>query len=151
MSPKSRSRFSLRHWLAASVALATIAGALTAWTREANLVVPSATDELLRHVKFLSSAQLTGRGVDTPGIKLAKDYIAAEFARHGLKPGGENGSYFQGFDVAVGVTIKEPSAFKLASEAPLVPAEQWVALGLSTSNKVESELVFAGYGITATD
>jgi len=130
---------------------ATATAALTAWTAGSLAQSQDTTAELQKHAKYLASEQLTGRGVDTPGIKLAKDYIAAEFAKHGLKPGGDNGSYFQGFDVAVGVTIKEPSAFKLASEAPLVPAEQWVALGLSTSNKVESELVFAGYGITATD
>ena len=101
--------------MAASVALATIAAALTAWTREANLVVPSATDELLRHVKFLSAAELTGRGVDTPGIKLARDYIAAEFAKSGLKPGGDNGSFLQSFDVAVGVSVTGPSSLALGS------------------------------------
>src|SRR6266850_3960924 len=151
MSPKSRSRFSLRHWLAVSVVLATIAGALTAWTREANLVVPSATYELLRHVKFLSSAELTGRGVDTPGIKLARDYIAAEFAKSGLKPGGDNGSFLQGFDVAVGVSVTEPSNLALGSDRPLELNTQWIPLGLSTSDKVQAPMVFAGYGITAKE
>ena len=151
MSPKTRSRLSLRHWLAASVALATIAGALTAWTREANLVVPSATDELLRHVKFLSAAELTGRGVDTPGIKLARDYIAAEFAKSGLKPGGDNGSFLQGFDVAVGVSVTEPSSLALGSNRPLELNTQWIPLGLSTSDKVQAPMVFAGYGITAKE
>lgn len=151
MSPKTRCRLSLRYWLAASVALATIAGALTAWTREANLVVPSATDELLRHVKFLSAAELTGRGVDTPGIKLARDYIAAEFAKSGLKPGGDNGSFLQGFDVAVGVSVTEPSSLALGSNRPLELNTQWIPLGLSTSDKVQAPMVFAGYGITAKE
>src|SRR6266850_6593972 len=151
MSPKSRSRFSLRHWLAVSVVLATIAGALTAWTREANLVVPSATYELLRHVKFLSSAELTGRGIDTPGIKLARDYIATEFAKSGLRPGGDNGSFLQTFDVAVGVAVVEPSSLILGTDAPLQLNQQWIPLGLSTSDKVSAEVVFAGYGITAKD
>ena len=144
MSPKTRSRFSLRHWLAASVALATIAAALTAWTREANLVVPSATDELLRHVKFLSAAELTGRGVDTPGIKLARDYIAAEFAKSGLKPGGDNGSFLQSFDVAVGVSVTGPSSLALGSNRPLELNTQWIPLGLSTSDKVQAPMVFVG-------
>jgi len=151
MSPKSRRRFSPRHWLAACVAVATIAGALTAWTREANLVVPSATDELLRHVKFLSSPELTGRGVDTPGIKLARDYIAAEFAKSGLKPGGDNGGFLQGFDVAVGVNVTEPSNLALGSDPSLEVNTQWVPLGLSTSGKVHAPMVFAGYGITAKE
>ena len=130
---------------------ATATVALTAWITEPTAQAQSAGSDLENHAKYLASAQLTGRGVDTSGIKLARDYIAAEFTKHGLKPGGNNGSYFQGFDVAVGVIVKQPSGLKLATEAPLVVSEQWVPLGLSASNKVESELVFAGYGITAKD
>ena len=130
---------------------ATATAALTAWIAGAPAQTQSAVAELEKHAKYLASEQLTGRGVDTPGIKLARDYIAAEFAKHGLKPGGDNGSYFQGFDVAVGVTVKEPSSLELTTEAPLVLSEQWVPLGLSASNKVASQLVFAGYGITAKD
>jgi aminopeptidase YwaD len=130
---------------------ATATAALTAWTAGPPAQARSAIAEIEKHAKYLASEQLTGRGVDTPGIKLARDYIAAEFARYGLKPGGEHGSYFQAFDVAVGVTVKEPSGFRLASEAPLALSKQWVPLGLSASNKVEAELVFAGYGITIKD
>ena len=125
--------------------------ALTAWTTGPLAQVQSATSEIEKHAKYLASERLTGRGVDTPGIKLARDYIAAEFAKYGLKPGGGDGSYFQGFDVAVGVTVKEPSSLKLAGQAPLALSEQWIPLGLSASNQVEAELVFAGYGITAKD
>ena len=39
----------------------------------------------------------------------------------------------------------------MATEAPLALSEQWIPLGLSASNRVESELVFAGYGITAKE
>ncbi len=125
--------------------------ALTAWTAGLPGSAQSATADLEKHAKYLASEQLTGRGVDTPGIKLARDYIAAEFAKYGLKPGGDNGSYFQGFEVAAGVTVKEPNSLKLADDAPLALSEQWVPLGLSASNRVESELVFAGYGITAKE
>ena len=125
--------------------------ALTAWTAATPARARNPTADIEKHVKYLASEQLTGRGVDTPGIKLARDYIAAEFAKYGLKPGGDNGSYFQSFDVAVGVTVKEPNSLKLAAEAPLALSEQWIPLGLSASNRVESELVFVGYGITAKD
>ena len=149
MPLKLRRRIDPRYWLASFVVIATIAAALTAWTLEPNLEVPSATDELLRHVKFLASAELTGRGVDTPGIKLAGDYIAADFAKSGLQPGGDNGSFRQPFDVAVGVTVVEPSSLTLGNSAPLQLNEQWIPLGLSTSDKVAAEVVFAGYGLTA--
>jgi hypothetical protein len=130
---------------------ATATAALTAWTAGPGAQAQSATAQIEKHAKYLASEQLTGRGVDTPGIKLARDYIAAEFTKHGLKPGGDQGSYFQAFDVAVGVTVKEPSNLKLATGGLLALSEQWVPLGLSASKKVEAELVFAGYGITTKD
>jgi hypothetical protein len=134
----------------ASLALGSaIFVSLSAWSQQ--LAAPSATDELLRHVKQLASAEFAGRGVDTPGIKLASAYIAGEFAKLGLKPGGDADGYRQNFDVAVGVTVKEPTTLALDSQTPLALNDDWTPLGFSTSDKVAAELVFAGYGISAKD
>jgi aminopeptidase YwaD len=136
------------------IGLALGAGAtvgLTGWVGGLSAQAQSPAGDLEQYVKYLASETLTGRGVDTPGIKLARDYIAVEFAKNGLKPGGDNDSYFQGFDVAVGVTVKEPSNLSLATDSPLALNQQWVPLGLSASDKVQAEVVFAGYGITAKD
>lgn len=112
---------------------------------------PTAADELLAHGKFLAAPERSGRGVGTPGIAAARDYIAAEFARYGLLPGGDNNSYLQSFAVAVGVQVKEPSSLALGREPALRLHEDWRPLGLSSSAQVEGEAVFAGYGITAND
>lgn len=130
---------------------ATSTVALTAWSAAVLAPARSNTAELERHAKYLASEKLTGRGVNTAGIKLARDYIAAEFARYGLQPGGDNGSYFQGFDLAVGVTVRQPSSLALATDALLALNEEWVPLGLSTSEKIQAEMVFVGYGVTAKD
>lgn len=151
MSIKPRSRFTLRALLAALTLGITVVVALSGWTLEFSPQIPSATDDILRHVKQLASEEFTGRGVDTAGIKLARDYIAAEFAKYGLKPGGDNGSYLQGFDVVVGVTVKDPSTLAFGNEADLGLNEDWIPLGLSTSDKAEGGVVFAGYGITVKD
>src|SRR5215472_2581160 len=47
------------------------------------------------HVKFLASDLLEGRGVGVRGGELATEYIATEFALAGLKPAGDNGTFFQ--------------------------------------------------------
>src|SRR5207245_5547366 len=47
------------------------------------------------HVGFLSSDLLEGRGPGTRGGDLATEYIATQFALAGLKPAGDNGTYFQ--------------------------------------------------------
>jgi hypothetical protein len=125
--------------------------AFSAWTFEIPSLADPRVDPLRDHVRYLASDELTGRGVDTPGIKLARDYIAREFAKYGLRPGGDNGSYLQGFEVATGVTVKQPSLLAFGKQPPLGLNEEWVPLGLSGSGKVEADLVFAGYGITAKD
>lgn len=122
---------------------------ITAWTATVPVQSHDAAGDLERHARYLASEALTGRGVDTPGVKLARDYIAAEFAKYGLRPGGDGG-YLQNFEVAIGVQIKEPSSLRLAQQ-PLPLNRQWIPLGLSTSGKVEGELVFVGYGITAKE
>ena len=66
--------------------------AFSAWTFEIPSLAQPRVDALREHVRYLASDELTGRGVETPGIKLARDYIAREFANAGLRPGGDNGS-----------------------------------------------------------
>ncbi len=127
----------------------TIIVALSVWSQE--LPAPGAAEEILRHVKHLASSEFTGRGVDTPGIKLARDYIVGEFAKYGLRPGGDSGSFLQGFDVAVGVTVKQPSNLTLGSGLNLTLNDDWTPLGLSANGNAEAPLVFAGYGVSAKD
>lgn len=136
-----------------SLLLFTFFFVLGGWTNEIPTTVSesSAGAELVRHVRTLTSEEMTGRGVDTPGIALARDYIAQEFKSYGLLPGGDNGSYFQRLDVVTGVEVKEPSAAVLDKSADLKINADWIPLGLSGSGTVEASLVFAGYGITAKD
>src|SRR6266851_3196 len=106
---------------------------------------------LKRDVTFLASDECEGRGPTTKGLVLAGDYIANEFKKAGLKPGGENGSYFQKFAVQ-GAKLDAPAHFRLKSPAGAemaFAAKDFSALGISGSGQAKAELVFAGYGITA--
>ena len=111
----------------------------------------SGLDVLTNHARFLASEKLAGRGIDTPGIRMARDYIAAEFARLGLEPGGDNGSYLQSFEVATGVRVKPPTSLMLGDQPALALDQDWTPLSFSASRKVEAQVVFAGYGITAKE
>ncbi len=44
---------------------------------------------------YLAGPECQGRGTGQPGFQKAADYVAAKFRAAGLKPMGENGSYFQ--------------------------------------------------------
>ena len=137
---------------AAAISLAfALFFAFSAWTFEIPSLSSTRVDALRDHVRYLASDELTGRGVDTPGIKLARDYIAREFAKYGLRPGGDNDSYLQEFDVATGVAVKQPTSIVLGEQPPLGLNEDWSPLGLSGSGKTEADVVFAGYGITAKE
>jgi hypothetical protein len=52
---------------------------------------------MLRTIRDLSDPGLQGRGLGSDGLDQAAGYIAQAFERAGLKPGGDNGSYFQHF------------------------------------------------------
>jgi len=57
---------------------------------------------LTEHVQTLASAEYAGRGAGSEGASRAAEYVAGEFERIGLEPGGDDGSYLQRFVVAEG-------------------------------------------------
>src|SRR5688500_11558551 len=62
-------------------------------------------DRLLEHIKFLASDDLKGRGNGTEGLERAADYIARTFKDAGLEPGGNDGTWFQPFELIAGLTV----------------------------------------------
>lgn len=114
---------------------------------------PAASEaRLKKDITYLASDELEGRGVTTKGIDLAADYIAAEFKKAGLKPGGKDGSYFQPFTMA-GAVLEKPATLKLVGpngrEIELKAGEHFQPMGISGSGRVSAPVVFVGYGITA--
>ena len=119
--------------------------------------VPKINAEKIRqHVKYLSSDALEGRGTGQKGGDLAADYIAAQFKSYGLKPAGENGTYFQSVPL-VGVKTLPETSFALvpASGEPLVlkNLEDYVTSNESQTEiaDIDAPIVFVGYGITAPE
>jgi hypothetical protein len=105
----------------------------------------------LAHVKYLASDELEGRLTGTPGIEKAGEYIARHFKDYGLKPGGEDGTWFQGFEVHRGKQLVDADA-RLAVEGVSQEWEvrkDWIPLPFSSLEDVEAPLAFAGYGIEA--
>jgi Zn-dependent M28 family amino/carboxypeptidase len=113
-------------------------------------------ERIRAHVRFLADDLLEGRGTGTRGSELAATYIATQFALYGLKPAGDNGTYFQ--KVAFGGVHTLP-----ATTASVQPASgSSIALKLGddfvTTNQtqtdnvdVDAPIVFVGYGIEAPE
>jgi len=68
--------------------------------REPLVPLPSVFSEarMMETVNFLSAHEMKGRGMGTPELDRAAEYIAGRFGDAGLMPGGDNGSYFQTWD-----------------------------------------------------
>ena len=73
--------------------------ALTLPVRPALAELPAVFSEekLAAHVAFLAAPEREGRGIGTRGLDAAADYIAAQMQAIGLRPGGDDGSWFQSF------------------------------------------------------
>ena len=81
----------VRPWVAAVIAAATMLGFAARSAAEPDF----SAERFKAHVAFLSDDMLEGREPGTRGHELAARYMAAQFDLMGLKPGGENGSWFQ--------------------------------------------------------
>jgi len=66
---------------------------------------------LRTHLRFLSDDLLEGRGTGSRGLKIAGNYMAAQFEHSGVKPGGDNGTFFQTVPM-VGYTANTPATFE---------------------------------------
>jgi hypothetical protein len=110
-------------------------------------------------VTYLSSDELEGRGVGTEGLNKAADYLAAEFAKLGLKTDLFDGTPFQKFPVNITVEMgpAEQNRLALAGQDKdgkplrneLKLGESFNPLAAGSSGQFDAPLVFAGYGITA--
>ena len=106
------------------------------------------------HVSFLASDALEGRGTGTRGHEIAAEYVATQFESFGLEPGAD-GSWFQ--EITFLKTTPTDATLTLAREgaSPVTfeLGKDLVTTGdpLSDEKRLEAELVFAGFGVTAPD
>jgi aminopeptidase YwaD len=101
------------------------------------------TEELLNHIKYLSSDSLKGRLTGSPGDSLAAEYIRTELASYGFVP--ITGDGMQRFKVTDRVIIGEKNRLTM-NNVNYKPGEDFVPLSFSENDSLNSEVVFAGYG-----
>jgi hypothetical protein len=113
-------------------------------------------DALEGHIYFLASDEMGGRDSLSHEGRIAAEYIAAFFHRAGLKPVGNNGTYFQNFPM-VEAQLDRDRTYLRAKIGGSTTRD--FAMGpdfsLSRQGSVDAEvnapLVFAGYGIAAPE
>lgn len=107
------------------------------------------------HVQFLSNDLLEGRGVGARGGQLAVEYLAAQFAASGLKPGAADGTFLQSVPLR---TVEMAPAARLTVTGGAQPVDlPWLESFVGTSHAQETfatldaPLVFVGHGIRAPE
>lgn len=107
-----------------------------------------------QHVTYLASDATQGRMTGTPGELLATQYVADMLQAFGLKPAGDNGTYFQEFKFTAGVSLGKDNTLvtqkvdRSASTREL--NKDWRPLAFSNVGVgAAGDVVFAGYGIVA--
>jgi Zn-dependent M28 family amino/carboxypeptidase len=111
---------------------------------------------ILERTKVLSADEFEGRAPGTRGEERTVKYLEDEFKKLGLKPGNTDGTYVQKVPL-VGITAsntqpltvthgKQKQTFKWAEDVVA-----WSKHVADTASITNSEMVFAGYGVTAKE
>jgi Tol biopolymer transport system component len=105
----------------------------------------TAADRALADVRFLADPAREGRGLGTPGLGAAGEYVAGRLQALGVEPAGEQG-FHQPF--VVPTALEQGGATSVAFGGTLVDPKSFVPLGFSAPKlRATGDLVFAGYGI----
>lgn len=108
------------------------------------------------HVKYLSSDLLEGRGTGQRGGDVAAHYIATQLELYGLKPAGDNDTYFQKVPLTVIDTQPQTEFSLLPENGPAMELrykDDYVVNNetLTPQVTVDAPIVFVGYGIKAPE
>ena len=119
----------------------------------------SSLSYLKNNLFALASDEFQGRETTTNGEKLAASFIAAELEKYGVKPFGDNGTYFQTFDLLSSgyeldtkISLLDNSGSKITD---FLLGDDFIKSSRELADesfaKQTTEIVFAGYGITADE
>ncbi|MBN1271669.1 MAG: M20/M25/M40 family metallo-hydrolase [Candidatus Aminicenantes bacterium] len=109
----------------------------------------------LDHVRYLASDAMKGRKSGTPEYVKAAEYVAEKMKEYGLKPGGENGSFFQQVSLKKWRHFSPPCRLEITApiHKSFVPGtdRDFFPNNGTGSGIVRAPLVFAGYGLCLPD
>jgi aminopeptidase YwaD len=131
---------------AGAAALLTLAGVCFGASR-----ATLSSSRYLDHVKYLASDELGGRGTGTAGLEKAARYLAARYKALGLEPAFGD-SYLQPFTVTMNAKLGSKNRLSdTLNKDKFKAIQDFVPFNFSSSGRVTAPVVFAGYGITASE
>ena len=111
-------------------------------------------ERFLEHVRVLASDKFEGRAPGTEGEALTVEYLSAQFAALGLKPGNPDGRWVQDVPL-VGITGKRGATMTAGGKRMRMQFPQdYVSVSRRFTENVEvkdTDMVFVGYGVVAPE
>ncbi len=116
------------------------------------------SEEIAGWMAEICSPEYNGRLAGTPEYLAAAKWMAGKFSEWGVKPAGDNGSYFQWFDHPYTV-VNTPGELQLhipqkdgvtITKSYRAPADFYPGMN-SGNGEVTAEVVWVGYGTTAPE
>jgi hypothetical protein len=144
-----------RNALAAGIALAFMTGVIARPTAEAAGTAGAATitpAALKSWLTVIASDEFEGRNTFSEGLGLAAAYLAGELKSMGVKPGGDNGSYYQRVRVlGVKATGRHTATVTVNGQSRTFKTGEGINFPRNSGGKqtVKGEQIeFVGYGAT---
>lgn len=116
------------------------------------------SEEMMTWVEKLCSPEFNGRLTGTPEYLASAEWVAGKFREWGIKPAGDNGTYFQWFNLPY-TTLNETGSLVLnipqlngsvIKKNYNYPEDFYPGMN-SGSGEITAEVVFVGYGVTAPE
>jgi hypothetical protein len=113
--------------------------------------------DLYEYVAELSSDYYEGRLTGTEGYNLAAEWVATKFQDWGIKPGGDDSTYFQYFPIPYTLVF---GGCQLYLHVPQKNStikkyyryeDEFIPGSTSGSGEITAEVVYVGYGVTASE
>ena len=111
--------------------------------------------DLYEYVAELSSDYYEGRLTGTEGYDLAAEWVAVHFESWGIKPGGDDNTYFQNFPIPYTLVYEGCEVYlhipykKSTVKKYYNYDDEFIPGSTSGSGEVTAEVVYVGYGVTA--
>jgi hypothetical protein len=116
------------------------------------------SEEMMTWVEKLCSPEFNGRLTGTPGYIESARWVAGKFKEWGIKPAGDNGDYFQWFDIPYtvvndigGLTLDLPQADGSTIKKEYSYPDDYYPGMNSGNGEITAQVVYVGYGITAPE
>ncbi len=115
------------------------------------------SNTLYEYVTELTSDKYEGRLTGTEGYQAAANWMAAQFKEAGIKPSGDNGTYFQYFDNPYTLVFPGCEVYLHVPQNDGVIKkyyryeDEFIPGSTSGSGEVTAEVIYAGYGVSAPE